>query len=211
MTDIAIDSAESVDGLLSALAAQLDAAGERYELVIIGGSGLLELGFISRATKDIDVLGVHAVTPPAAHAPAAEPFALLQSANPLPDAVLRARDVVAADFGLPADWLNGGPTSLLDLGLPDGFVGRLKQREYGDGLRVGFASRLDQIHFKLYAAVDAGGPGKHEADLRAMNPTPDELVVAGRWTRTHDPSDGYLDSLTKALEYFGVRGPDLSA
>lgn len=211
MTDIVISTKESVDGLLAALSAQLDAAGARCALVIIGGSGLLALGYISRATKDVDVLGVGVSASQASQAPGVEPFARLQSAKPLPDAVLRARAVVAADFGISEDWLNGGPADLLDLGLPDGFVDRLVQRDFGRGLRVGFASRLDQIHFKLYAAVDAGGPGKHEADLRALKPTPEELVIAARWTRTHDPSDGYLGSLTKALEYLGVRTPDISA
>jgi len=43
----------------------------------------------------------------------------------------------------------GGPSSLLDFGLPEGFVARLKTRAYGDALTVHFASRLDQIHFKL--------------------------------------------------------------
>jgi len=112
---------------------------------------------------------------------------------------------------LPTDWLNGGPTSLLDLGLPTGFEDRLQWRHYGPALGVAFASRLDQVHFKLYAAVDAGGPGKHEADLRRLRPTSDELVAAARWTRTHDPSDGYRAMLAAALEHFGVDGADLGA
>jgi hypothetical protein len=52
-----------------------------------------------------------------------------------------------------------GPTELLRFGLPDGFVDRLQRRDFGEGLVVYLASRYDQIHFKLYAAVDQG-PGK---------------------------------------------------
>jgi hypothetical protein len=62
--------------------------------------------------------------------------------------------LVARDFSLPAEWLNSGPTGLLEFGLPDGFADRLQRRDYGEGLVVYLASRYDQIHFKLYAAVD---------------------------------------------------------
>lgn len=41
MSDIAIATAESVDVLLRALAEQLLAVGQRYDLGVIGGSGLL--------------------------------------------------------------------------------------------------------------------------------------------------------------------------
>jgi hypothetical protein len=69
---------------------------------------------------------------------------------------------------------------------------------------------LDQIHFKLYALVDQG-PGKHETDLRALKPTSEELVQAARWTRTHDPSEGFEHALRSALGYLGVEDVDLDA
>jgi hypothetical protein len=93
-------------------------------------------------------------------------------------------------------------------GLPDGFVDRLDRRDFGKGLVVYFASRLDQVHFKLYATVDQG-PGKHESDLRALAPTEDELIAAARWSRTQDPSDGYAQVLRGALESLGVADVDL--
>lgn len=40
------------------------------------------------------------------------------------------------------------------------------------------ASRLDQIHLKLYALVDQGA-ARHEQDLRALKPTTEELLQAG--------------------------------
>jgi hypothetical protein len=131
-------------------------------------------------------------------------------ADPLPAPLLRARDRVARDFGIAESWLNGGPTSLLDLGLPEGLEERVTIREYGPALRVRYASRLDQIHFKLYAMVDQG-PGKHEADLRALEPTAEELLAAARWTRTHDPSEGHREMLAKALAYLGIEDGDLGA
>jgi uncharacterized nucleotidyltransferase DUF6036 len=148
MTDIAIEPREAADALLTALADQLDVIGVRYELVVIGGTALLALGLISRGTRDVDLVGLkesEGITP----------------ADPLPEPLAVACQRVARDFRLPDRWLNGGPTSLLDLGLPEGFVERLHRRDYGPALTVFFASRIDQIHLKLYALVDQG-PGKQK-------------------------------------------------
>lgn len=194
---VAIGSAGAADRLLTALGEQLGAQDARYDLVVIGGSALLALGLGSRPTRDVDVLAITGV-------------AGLESATPLPAQLVVASERVARDFDLPADWLNSGPSAMLDLGLPAGFARRLEHRAYGRCLSVGFASRLDQIHFKLYALVDQG-PGKHEADLRALQPTRDELIAAALWSRTHDPSDGYHGMLVEALAHLGVRDADLSA
>jgi|SRR5215831_10827745 len=192
-----ITSSESADRLLSALSEQLDASGDSYELVVIGGSALLALGVIKRATTDIDVL-------------AFRDDATFIKANPFPPALSAARERVSRDFGVPLQWLNPGPADLIDLGLPDGFAQRLQARTYGAALTVQFASRLDQIHFKLYALADQG-PGKHESDLRALAPTRDELLQAARWARTHDPSEGFEQVLREALSHLGVEDVDLGA
>ena len=183
------------DRLLSSLGEQVAALGLSFELVVIGGSGLLALGLIERSTRDVDVLALRTGDE-------------LGTAKPLPAALETARDRVARDFSLPADWLNPGPTDLLEFGLPVGFIDRLERRDYGDGLTVYFASRYDQIHFKLYALVDQG-PGKHEADLRALTPTEEELLEAARWSRRHDPSAGYEQVLREVLAHMGVRDADL--
>lgn len=117
---------------------------------------------------------------------------------------------MSRDFGVLETWLNAGPSSLLDFGLPEGFVDRLETMVCGDALTVHFASRLDQIHFKLYALVDLG-PGKHESDLRALNPAPDELLCAARWTRRHDPSPGFKYLLEQTLSRLGVEDAGLGA
>lgn len=166
----------------------------RVDIVVCGGASLLALGQAHRLTVDIDVLAVRE-------------GGVLVHASPLPPALLRARDTVTRDFGLPDNWLNDGPAHLLDFGLPEGFESRLVPRDFG-ALTVHFVDRLDQIHFKLYALVDQG-PGKHERDLRALNPTREELLAAARWTRTHDPSPGYLQVLLEALDYLGVGDADV--
>ena len=53
------------------------------------------------------------------------------------------------------------------------------------------------------------GVGRHEADLRALSPTPAELVAVARWARTHDPSVGFRQELEAALAYLGVDDVDL--
>lgn len=181
---------ERMDQLLEALGEQLAASGERYELVVIGGSGLVALGVIERSTRDIDIVALRNDDD-------------LDSADPLPDGLRVARDRVARDFSLPAEWLNPGPTDLLELGLPDGFIDRLERHDYGEGLVVYLASRYDQIHFKLYALVDQG-PGKHEEDLWALSPTEVELIAAAKWSRSQDPSEGYALMLHQALTHLGV-------
>src|SRR5215469_8244425 len=161
-----IQNKESAERLLDALAQQLAAAQARFELVIVGGSGLLALGVVERATRDVDLVALRSDSE-------------LRKPVPLPTALRIARDRVARDFSLPEDWLNTGPADLLDFGLPEGFIDRLETHSYGDYLAVYFASRFDQIHFKFYAAVDQG-PGKHSEDLEALAPTREELLRAAR-------------------------------
>lgn len=192
-----VQNRDEVDRVLFALGEQLQAQESRIEIVVIGGSALLAVGLVSRATRDVDVVAL--VT-----------SAGLQSPNPLPQPLAIARDRVARDFGLPSNWLNTGPAGLLDFGLPDGFVARLTSRDFGPALRVYFAGRIDQIHFKLYAMAD-GMAGKHEADLRALEPTERELLAAARWTLTHDPSEGFRSLLLQALAAFGVEDAALSS
>jgi hypothetical protein len=104
---------------------------------------------------------------------------------------------------LPPGWLNAEPASLLDFGLPPGFLGRTERREYG-GLIVRLASRYDQVCFKLFAAVDDSPRGKHFADLKELVPMPDELRSAARWTMTQDSSEGFRHFLVQVLAALGT-------
>jgi hypothetical protein len=137
-------SGETLDLILGALEEQLRSLGEAQEIIVIGGSALTALGLVNRTTKDVDLLAI---------ATDGE----LRPAKPLPDALRVARDRVARDFDLGENWLNGGPTDLLKWGLPAGFLNRVVTREYGTALTVHFASRFDQVHFKLFAMVDQSG------------------------------------------------------
>ncbi len=127
----------------------------------------------------------------------------LVSAEPLPDAVREAAAIVARDFGLEPSWLNPGPTGLLLHGLPAGFAERLISRDYGEALRVSFASRIDQIFLKLYAAADRREP-RDFADLRRLRPTDEELRAGARWARRHNMPGPFDDAMARALADLGV-------
>jgi hypothetical protein len=184
-------SESSLERALEALGELLASRGLEYELVVVGGGAMLLLGLLSRPTNDLDLVG------------RVEQGAVL-GADPLPPALEQAITDVARALDLPTDWLNPGPTPLLDLGLPAGFAGRAHVRQYGS-LKLLLADRFDQIHFKLYAAVDQGPHSKHFADLQSVGPTPEELLSAARWARTQDPSEGFRAELHKALEALGTK------
>jgi len=184
-----MESAE-LEVALQALGDVLKERGLEFDLAVVGGGGLLLLGLIERATKDLDVVALVGPTG----------FA---SADPLPEPLSTAVRDVAELLGLDADWLNCGPTDLLDHGLPEGFERRAITRKYG-ALTLRLASRRDQVFCKLYAAVDSGPRSKHTLDLRKLKPTRDELIDAAKWARSHDPSDGFRQLLHSALNALGV-------
>ena len=177
----------ALETALSDVGALLSSRGHQIEIVAIGGGGLLLLGLITRPTNDCDVVAIL-------------DDGVLRRGQPLPASLREASIDVARQRGLREDWLNAGPASLVDLGLPAGLLDRTERRDY-DGLIVHLASRLDQIHFKLYAAADDSPGGKHAADLRALHPTRAELEQAAAWARTHDPSPGFALILAQVIEH----------
>ena len=189
-------SASSLERALSALGELLDSRGLEYRLAAVGGGAMLLTGLLDRPTNDLDLV-----------AQVDEGVAV--AVEPLPAALREATTDVARALDLPKNWMNPGPSSLLDLGLPSGFVERARPRRYGP-LEILLADRFDQIHFKLYAAVDQGPGSKHFADLQALEPSRNEVLGAARWARTHDPSEGFRAELIKALEALGIRGSDES-
>jgi hypothetical protein len=47
-----------MDELLGAVSEQLALRAERHTIAVVGGSALIALGFVSRATRDVDVVAV---------------------------------------------------------------------------------------------------------------------------------------------------------
>lgn len=78
-----IENQAHADRVLSALGEQLAVIDERFELVVVGGSGLLALGEIERSTRDVDLVALREGEE-------------LGTAKPLPDPLHRAAERVAA-------------------------------------------------------------------------------------------------------------------
>ncbi len=187
-------SSSDIQRALTLLAERLDFADSPHVALLVGGGSALSMrGLLTRTTKDVDVIALvsEETDPPT-----------LVRAEPLPGYLREAKDEVARDLGLPGDWINPGPTSLLDFGLPLGCLERSLRLEYGTRLVVYIIDRIDQIHLKLYAAVDQGG-GLHLTDLLALQPSSDELFKAATWAMTHDPSPAFRESLRSLLTQMG--------
>lgn len=185
---------QQLDGVFKLLNGRL----ERNEappigIVVCGGAAMIVTGLLSRTTTDVDIVAI------------LDESERLVAPVPLPDSLLRAAAEVAEIMQLPENWLNNGPSrdegGLFQMGLPEGFQDRLHLSEYGYHLTVYFIDRIDQIHFKLYAAVDRGG--YHISDLEALHPTTEELTRAARWALTHDVSPGFRMLLKRLLETLG--------
>lgn len=188
---------QEIEKILIALSEQLSAEGVIHlEMVVCGGAALNILGYIKRTTKDVDVIAFVDKNK--------DGLTVLSKANPLKPALIKAAEKVKRDFGLPDNWLNAEPASVMDFGLPEGLMDRVETRIFGKNLVIHFLTRFDQIHFKLHAAVDQSG-GKHYDDLTALKPTAKEIEKAARWSMTHDTSEGYKVVLKDFLERIGHR------
>lgn len=164
--------------------------GEEAAIVIIGGSALILLGIVERATVDVDILAIGRQE---------EGRLRIRPPDPLPQPLQRAIERVAEDFGLPPNWLNTTAGLQWQTGLPPGLETRIEWREYA-GLSVGLASRYDLIFFKLYAAADDLGPDSvHYQDLLALDPTREELRAAASWIASQDVSRAFRDILDEVV------------
>jgi hypothetical protein len=90
----------NLEEALTVLGQLLADRGHYYEIVAIGGGGLLLLKLMERTTKDLDLVALiengHLV-----------------SADPLPQILLQAAEEVSKALELGKNWLDSRPTSLL--------------------------------------------------------------------------------------------------
>lgn len=165
-------------------------------LIVCGGSSLVANRLVSRTTKDVDIIAF------------LDENKQIIKAEPFPEFLKRAADVVQIELQLPDNWLNNGPWLLINFnlsnsGLPQGFLDRLKYKKYSSSLNVYFIDRIDQIHFKLYAAADKGGPSYHLDDLISLSPDNDEIYEAVLWTFIQNPSPEFREIMITMLEAIG--------
>lgn len=187
---------EQLDQALGLLGEYLENEGhDHHHLVVCGGAALIAKSLVVRTTSDVDVLAL------------LNEEAKALSPDPLPDEIIEGAAFVQKTMPvLPEDWLNNGPSrhpgGIFQTGLPEGLVERLSSRHYGEALTVYFLDRIDQIHLKLFAAIDSG-PGRHVDDLLKLTPSPEEIEAAANWSLTHDRSSGFKMMLTSMLNQLG--------
>ncbi|HEX7843107.1 MAG TPA: hypothetical protein VF469_36795 [Kofleriaceae bacterium] len=179
--------ADSLRQALAALGTLLADRGLAFEIVAVGGGGLLLLGLIRRPTKDLDALAI---------VEAGE----YRLACPLPAPFREAVVDTAGALGLAEDWLNPGPTDQLKHGLAEGFQARTSKQVFG-GLTVHLAGRFDQICFKLYAAADSGPESKHVRDLIDLAPTAEETSDAAAWVKLQDADIEFSDFVDAVIAH----------
>lgn len=145
----------------------LQQRGLQLEAIIVGGTALNLLGYISRQTRDVDII-----------AP--------ELSNELKQA---SKDFAKITPNLWEDWLNNGPASLTDI-LPIGWENRLQDSFQGKALQLKTLGRDDLLKTKLFAYCDRG---TDLADCLAMNPSKDELDDALRWVILQDANELWPD------------------
>jgi hypothetical protein len=158
------------------------------EIVVCGGSALIAPGLVPRTTQDVDIVALMKAE-------------VLVDSEPLPKYLIEAADRVGKVLNLPVDWLNNGPASQFQMGLPQGFQERLTTVIVGKKLTVHYIGRYDQIFFKTFASADRGG--YHVSDLKALNPADEELIAAAKWCMTQDTSEAFRMILKDMFKQLG--------
>jgi len=182
--------AKTIDKIFKALERQIGVhGGSPFSIVVCGGTALAALDLVLRTTRDVDVLGEVVLE---------KQKIKIKKIDCFPQWFIGASEVVRRDFGLTKYWIDTGPTFQVESGLPEGFEERLVRKKYGKYLTVYFISRIDQIHFKLFASLDRGG--YHIDDLFNLNPSIDEILKAAKWVLTRDNSMEFKTKLHDFLE-----------
>ncbi len=183
---------QTIDAAFRLLELELRRAGfSPVHLIVCGGSALIATDLVSRTTRDVDVLAFR------------EPDGHLVTSKPFPGKLHELVREIGRHLDIMEDWLNPGPASLFEIGMPAAFETRLILKTYGSHLSVSNIGRLDQIYLKLYAALNFGAPSRHVADLKALAPTSDELLAAVDWTLKQDASEEFPGLLRDMLRKIG--------
>ncbi len=152
--------------------------GLSFEAVVIGGTALGLLGITTRETRDCDVLHPQV------------PQEVLDAAREF------ASEVTAEAAVLREDWLNDGPSSLIDV-LPEGWQEQTEVIFKGQSITLRCLGRLDLLRSKLFALCDRA---LDLPDCLALNPTAAELDEIEPWLSEQDTNPGWPDHVQGTLE-----------
>jgi hypothetical protein len=186
---------------LKALGEVLADRGLAFDLVVIGGAALGLRGLVARPTKDVDVVAI------------VEHGCWRKATKPLPAPLVEAvREVADAlelsrEPGDDKDWIDTGPSFLLELGLPEGFDRRVDTQTFG-ALTIRIAARSDLITLKLWAATDRKRGSRRQVDiddLKRIAPTSQELRTAINWCAQKDGRIDFVEGEVRpVLEKMGI-------
>jgi hypothetical protein len=185
-------SRELLDSALGRLNAQLGYMGAKpFKIVVCGGAAMIIFNLITRPTGDVDILEI------------LEPTAENPNEPQLPPEIRRIVAEIGKELDIKDDWLNFGPAPLLRLGLPPGLLDRASRVRYGEFLTVHFIDRLDQVAFKIFAAMDSKEGLRHLMDLLELKPTESEARHAARWLLGRNTSVEFKQKLRQVLDRVG--------
>jgi hypothetical protein len=196
-TDQPFSGKQGIEEALKRLNAKMVYAGmEPVDLVSCGGASLNLMGWVSRSTSDVDIICVAHVD--------AKGKVKLQPGKVLPAQFTKLVAEVGHEMGIRQEWLNFGPAPLVDFGLPPGLEGRLKRKRFGQCLALHLISRLDQIHLKMYATMDAKTRLEtHLGDLLELEPKEAEARAAADWLLSRKTSPAFRRKLKQVLDRTG--------
>ena len=167
---------------------------EPIHVVVCGGAALIAAGLVSRATQDVDVIALLRVN---------QADVEISEAKSLPADVKRLVAEIGIESGIREDWLNFDASPLIAFGFPPSMRTRLIKKSYGICLTVYFISRFDQVHFKMYAAMDPKDGTRHLGDLLDLKPRENEVRAAISWLLGRKASPEFKAALCQVLERIG--------
>lgn len=131
--------------MLEAVGEILEADGNPQGIVIVGGADLNLRGWVSRTTRDVDVI--------ARTERAEEGFALFPP-DPFPAPLEEAIARVARDFGLPATWMNAEIGAQWLQGIPVWLSDDLEWRQYGASTSPSSSNRWSPMSNEILREID---------------------------------------------------------
>ncbi len=160
--------------------------GERkltFHATVIGGTALIIMGVIHRATQDVDCLEPHL------------------SGEMKKTSIDFARKYKKSGVSLKEDWLNNGPEDLMR-DLPRGWEARRTPLFQGQNLFFKTLGRPDLLKSKLYAFCDRQ---QDLDDCIALRPSLQELKKSYLWLIDRDANPKWPEHVKKSLQELAKR------
>ncbi|MGD1085407.1 MAG: hypothetical protein ABSA47_11755 [Verrucomicrobiota bacterium] len=188
-------SAENIDKILSRLNRKMVYADVKpLNVAVCGGTALIAVGLVSRATEDVDIIALLRVD---------QVNIEVLAEKSLPADVERLVAEIGIELHIREDWFNFHASPLVAFGFPPNMTNRLIKKSYGACLTVYFINRFDQVHFKMYAAMDPKDGTRHLGDLLDLKPKEHEVRAAVSWLLGREASPEFKAALRQVLERIG--------